>query len=117
MSPNIFMSIIPLLALVIAIVGLILLWTGVRGVPEFGEPRCARCKYDLRGFAQEVARVCSECGADLTRPRAVRFGDYRRRPRRIFGGLGIIVLPVLMIVSMVWVQVRRGPAGRRVQSN
>ncbi len=91
-------SVIAILLALPFVVGLILVWRGWRGVPDFGEPRCTLCACDLRGldFTSE-SRLCPGCGADL-RPRgAVRFGDYRRRPRLIVIGGALLGIPVLVV--------------------
>ena len=58
-----------------AIALLIWSWRG-RRVGE--HPHCRRCGFDL--FGNPAANRCGECGADLTRRRAVAVGLRRRRP-------------------------------------
>ncbi len=58
---------------------------GLHGWPKNSRPLCRRCGYLLEGLTQP--RVCPECGADLTRRRAVRLGENRRRRRVLFCGL------------------------------
>ncbi len=91
-----------LLLLPLFVVGLILMWRGWRGVPDFGEPHCTKCAYDLRGldFTSEQ-RVCPECGADLNRSGAVRFGGYRRRPRLIVVGGVLSAIPLLLVGLLI----------------
>ncbi len=48
-----------------------------RGRRVGSEPRCRRCGFDLSGHTPAPAR-CSECGAALDAPRAVRLGLRRR---------------------------------------
>jgi hypothetical protein len=75
-----------------------------RGTPTLSEPRCANCGYDLRGlrgFVGAPPTRCSECGADLTRPDAIRWGSYTRKPQRIWIGLAVMLLPILMLPLLV----------------
>ena len=95
------MSLIALLLMVFIVVGAVLMIRGIRGVPEFSEPRCARCKYDLRGMDPNARKQCPECGADLTARKAVHFGQYRTRPRTIIAGSIIAGLPILLILAMI----------------
>lgn len=93
---------ISLLFVLLLVIGLILLWRGWRGVPELCEPHCKKCDYDLRGLDwTSEQRICPECGTDLTQPRTVRFGDYRRRPRMMLAGGLTLAIPVLIIVAAV----------------
>ena len=102
-----------LLAFGLGFAGMILLVRGMRGVPSLSEPRCAKCGYDLRGSAGAPAGVCPECGADLTKPRAVRWGDYRKRPKLIWTGAALLDSTApeewhrLVVVVVVVVVVRR----------
>lgn len=82
--------------------GLILIWRGLRGVVEFSEPLCTHCQYDLRALDwTSDKRNCPECGADLKKPKVVRFGVYRKRPRRIIAGAVLIMLPFLIAGAMI----------------
>ena len=58
-----------------AIALLVWSWRG-RRVGE--HPHCRRCGFDL--FGNPAANRCGECGADLTKRRAVVTGQRRRRP-------------------------------------
>ena len=54
-------------------------------------PRCVSCGYDVGGL--ESATVCSECGADLTAPRAIAVAERTRIDRRrMWAGLLLIVI-------------------------
>ena len=112
------MIIAPLFLLVFGLgfAGMILLVRGVRGVPSLSEPRCAKCGYDLRGSAGAPAGVCPECGADLTKPRAVRWGDYRKRPKLIWTGAALLVLPAVVLAAMVFAFGRGGPLDHRASN-
>ena len=103
MGPNIRLLIAPLVLLMILVglIGLVLLYRGWRGVPMLSYPRCARCKYDLRGFAQQTPTKCAECGADLTAPEAIRWGDYRKQPRMMWTGAAMIALPLVLAAAAI----------------
>ncbi|MDB5295802.1 MAG: hypothetical protein JWO31_1785 [Phycisphaerales bacterium] len=58
---------------------LVLVAVAYRGRPVDNHPLCRRCGFDLTGKPVD-SFVCSECGADLNAPRAVRIGH--RQPRR-----------------------------------
>lgn len=91
-----------LLLIGMGIMGAILCIRGWIGVPVLSEPKCAKCRYDLRGYSGAPPTVCSECGADLTTPGAVRWGEYRRRPRLMWTGAAMLALPALAVaVSLV----------------
>jgi hypothetical protein len=72
-----------------------LLAYALRGRRVNDHPICRKCGFDLFGKPADATR-CSECGADLTRPRAVRVGRREKR-RRLFG----LALPVL-VVCIAW---------------
>lgn len=106
----VFHSIFGLLFIPLAVIGLTLLWRGWRGAPELSEPRCAKCRYDLRGQDwMKPQQVCPECGSDLTQAGAVLFGVYRRRPRLMLAGVAVLVLPFLLIAAMTFWAASRNP--------
>lgn len=108
------MSFFGLLFLIMLPAGIVLLWRGWRGAPELSAPRCAKCKYDLRmvRFDEGPPGQCPECGADLAGRKAVRFGEYRRRPGMMIGGAVLAGIPLLLMlvallgVSLDWRQYR-----------
>ena len=67
-------SMAALLFVITFVVGLFLVYRGIRGVPALSDPKCAKCGYDLRWVKPDVNLVCPECGSDLKAPRSVRFG-------------------------------------------
>ena len=87
------------LLVAMAVIGATLFIRGWIGSPLLSEPRCAKCRYDLRGYAAAPPTVCTECGADLTKPGAVRWGEYRRRPRLMWVGAPMLVLPALAVAA------------------
>jgi len=102
-------SVIFLFLLVAVPLGITLLLLGARGAPVLSEPRCAKCGYDLRGFAQTAPTRCSECGADLQAPRAVRWGEFRKRPRFVWAGLALLGLPVVMLTAAIMSRTSMAP--------
>lgn len=101
-----------LLFVITFVVGLFLVYRGIRGVPTLSDPKCAKCGYDLRWVKPEVNLVCPECGSDLKARRAVRFGDFQRRPRWIVVGLVVILTSVGTPVGFWTVRnISRGVAG------
>lgn len=83
-----------------------LLWLGWRGRRVGDHPTCRRCGFDLFGKPPE-SHVCSECGADLGRQRAVRIGHRRKRQRVI-----AFAVPVLLC-SGAWLGlIGRGTAAK-----
>lgn len=100
MSMSIVSPFLMALLLVWALVGIVMLYRGWRGAPTLSEPRCAKCGYDLRGFAGAPPTVCTECGSDLGRPHAIRWGANRRRPRLMWTGAAVAAIPLLLVAAM-----------------
>src|SRR4051812_44201596 len=92
-----------LLPAVVLLTALAVLAVAVRGRLADAHPYCRKCGFDLFGKPAE-ATVCSECGSDLARRRAVRTGRRERR-RRLLAA----VVPALLL-SGGWL----GFAGWRV---
>lgn len=82
--------------LVLAFVGGLLIAAGLLGARGW-EPRCARCRHDLRGA--EGTTSCPECGADVSRRNAVRSGRRSLRFGRLMAGLACAALAVLTGVT------------------
>lgn len=87
-------------------VGLILLTLGIRGRARFSSPTCAKCNYDLRAanFMVGTPGACPECGTDLAGPRAVSFGRYERSRKKIIAGIGLFLLPFLVIFGFILIR-------------
>lgn len=128
---------LPAVFLLIFFFGILFLRRGVGGAPVFSEPRCAKCDYDLRAFrfdlddspraaaahaADAVAtdqagaqrdpfagRRCPECGANLDGRGAVTFARPARNHRLIWMGIGILFLPALLILAVLFTRI--GPVG------
>jgi hypothetical protein len=93
---------------VMVVVGLVLLARGLRGEVTLAEPRCAKCGYDLRGFAGTPPTACAECGTDLRGGGAVLWGKRRRKPRLAWAGLALAGLPLLLIGGAMAVSAATG---------
>jgi len=70
----------------VSLFGLLLLVLGVRGRRIDDHPLCRKCKYDLVGTADLQAN-CPECGSELSRSRATRFGNRKRKRKTLVLGL------------------------------
>jgi len=92
---------IALLVLISMPIGLFLLIRGLRGRAIDDHPVCRKCGFDLFGLPAG-AEKCSECGADLTRPKAIRIGNRRRRLPLIWTG-GFIFLIGFAVAGMIGV--------------
>jgi hypothetical protein len=101
------MPFLPLLILLPAVLILISVGIATRrggGVSNamLTEPRCAKCNYDLRGFTGSVPKQCSECGADLTAPRAIVWGTFRPRKKwLIIGAVIAVTMPAVFLPLML----------------
>jgi hypothetical protein len=78
------------------LLGTFFLWLGLRGRRVDDHPICRKCGFDLFG-RPEGSDLCAECGADLTRPRAIR--DGRRARRRGLVAMGVLLLAVALTVG------------------
>lgn len=93
------------------VAGLALLVAGLVGRARFDDPRCAKCRYDLRTFGQRP-QSCPECGADLAKPGAVAFASRVRRPWMAVVGALLLAVPVVALLGarVVASRVRPGAA-------
>lgn len=73
----------------VSLFGLLLLILGVRGKRIDDHPLCRKCKYDLIG-TPELPANCPECGAKLSKRKATRSGNRKRR--RAMLSVGIVIL-------------------------
>jgi len=83
-----------------AIIGIILVYLAWRGRRIDDHPLCRKCGFDLTGRSPQAER-CSECGALLSRRRAIRIG-HRRKHR-----LGLVSGFILFLIATVWLTVGR----------
>jgi len=84
-----FLLILPL------VLAIALIRRGFRGVAIDDHPLCRACGFDLFGQPAGTA-VCSECGRDLSKPKAIVVGHRQKRLNAL--GFGI----ALLIVSAGW---------------
>jgi hypothetical protein len=98
----------------LAVIGLLFLWRGIRGAPQLTSPYCARCRYDLRATLRQGRDQCPECGNPLDFPGAVRFGRRSRSAVCIFVGL-LLLLPMVLYSTNVIVKRSTGFQWRQLQ--
>jgi hypothetical protein len=89
-SDTLVLLVLPAAALLVS-AGLLV--HALRGRRVDDHPVCRKCGFDLFG-KPTGSSICSECGADLTRPRATRVGRRERRRRVI-----AVALPVLLLCT------------------
>ncbi|MFI5377899.1 MAG: hypothetical protein ACHRHE_01215 [Tepidisphaerales bacterium] len=82
--------ILPWLAGAAGVLALVLLPWGWRGRRVSEHPHCRRCGFDLFGLPP-TSRRCSECGADLGKPKAIRSGRRERYRGLVLAGLGLLL--------------------------
>src|SRR5947207_186072 len=80
----------------LALLGILLLWRGMRGKRHGEHPYCRRCGFNLFGTPAD-AKVCAECGADLSVPKAKVIGVRQRRvPSAVTGAA--MLLPAVFVL-------------------
>lgn len=79
--------------------GVVMLRRGLMGKRIDDHPVCKACKFDLVGSPE--AESCPECGADLTKPKAVRIGNRQRQTGGIVAGLILLTLALTPGISFV----------------
>ena len=85
----------------VAVVSAGVLWAGLRGRRVNDHPICRRCGFDLVG-KPAGSTACSECGADLRGPRAVRVGARKRRRGMIAVALLLLVPSLACVGFLGW---------------
>jgi hypothetical protein len=90
---------------VLLVLGVGLLVVARRGRRAGDHPVCRRCGFDLFGLPTDSQR-CSECGADLTRRRAVLAGTQGRRWLPLAGGAVLLLLsgPPLVVIGRTFLR-------------
>lgn len=97
---------IPFLILtLVAVFGMFMFFRGWWGNRIDDHPICRRCGFDLFGLPEGVTR-CSECGADLTRPWAIRGGHRARRPALIGSGLFLVLVSTAALAAIGWARAK-----------
>lgn len=78
--------------------GLVILVRGWRGRVIPGRIACRKCRYELKGLEQR--EQCPECGADISKTRAVAPARSARLPRLIAAGL--VPMMITLGTTGVW---------------
>ena len=86
----------------LALLGLFLLYRGLRPRREGATPYCRKCAYNLTGTDRDAPDArCPECGTDVTTTDAVVFGERRVRPRRVIVGVVCLLLGLAPLTIIV----------------
>jgi hypothetical protein len=102
----------PALPVAVAIASVGLLVWGRRGRRVNDHPLCRRCSFDLVGLPDGGTR-CSECGADLSRRRALRHGVRQPRRRAVVAALLMLIPAVACLAFHAWSAATEVPFVRR----
>lgn len=87
-----FLYLVLLVLTVFAGLGLLLLVLGVRGRRIDDHPWCRKCRFDLYGL--KAPATCPECGLDLSRSKAVRIGQRKKRWGMVVVGALVLLISV-----------------------
>ena len=95
------------IALFLGFVGLAIFSIGVVGRHATGEPRCVKCKVDVRSVAWDDAPRCPQCGADLARGGSVRLAGRRRRRPELLTGTVLLLCAIALWRVDAWLAHQR----------
>lgn len=87
--------------LAVMLLGIAIVGMGLRGRRVDEHPLCRRCGFDLSGKPPD-SHVCSECGAELGRKRAIRIGHRQRRAWAILLGVAISMPGIIGLGVLGW---------------
>ncbi|MEX2388074.1 MAG: hypothetical protein WD534_09360 [Phycisphaeraceae bacterium] len=90
----------PVLSGLLLLLAVALFIWGWRGRRVGDHPICRACGYDLHGLQSDHAS-CPECGADITRTRAVQIGRRRRRRTPLIAAALLLPLGILTALPLV----------------
>jgi hypothetical protein len=105
-----------LVFILFGVTGLVMIIRGWRGSRVSSGPRCAKCRYDLRGSLDLQFIRCSECGSDLTRAKAILRSTRRKNTTPMVAGLIVMLVPWLFLLLGMIIRYI-GPNGERLRSN
>lgn len=88
------------------VVGFTLALIGWRGTRIDDHPLCRRCKYDMVG-TDAIPKQCPECGSLLTKRRATRIGNRRRRRAMLTVGMVVSLLSLSIGGLLGWSQAKQ----------
>jgi len=92
----------------LALLGLFLLWRGLRPRRKGTTPYCSKCGYNLTGTDRDAEGArCPECGTYLAEPNAVLFGERHVRPRRVVAGVACLLLGLGALSAILIANARR----------
>ena len=87
--------------LAVMLLGIAIVAMGLRGRRIDEHPLCRCCGFDLIGRPPD-SHVCSECGAELGRKRAIRIGHRQRRAWAILLGVTISMPGIVGLGVLGW---------------
>ena len=87
--------------LAVMLLGIAIVGMGLRGRRIDEHPLCRCCGFDLIGKPPD-SLVCSECGAELGRKRAIRIGHRQRRAWAILLGVAISMPGIVGLGVLGW---------------
>jgi hypothetical protein len=85
------MGFLPPILIGVCAVPIALIWHGLGGVRVGDHPLCRACGFDLFGKPAGTA-FCGECGADLSRQKAIVIGQKQRRKKSLGFGITLMIL-------------------------
>lgn len=101
------------ISVVLLVVGALLLLRGWWLAPRTADALCRQCGYDVR-MRDRAKPICVECGADLTKRRAIRFGRRRVNNVLVFAAAVCFLFGLPPIIGTLASRVSSVPLRQRV---